>query len=520
MSHAARPVALSRLPCGWALLAAVLGGVLLAQSFPGAGWWWSAIPGIALVLAGLRGRTIRGSFLVGLVAGESCYLTLIAWATAFLGPLPWVALSTVEALFFAGGGVVVTLVMRWWPRSWPTWTRPAVLAPIIGAVWLLREVNASSWPYHGFAWGRVGQSQADSCFAGLYSWVGISGVSLVVVCLAAALHELCWLFSHRRKPCRAAVAWATTVLLLALVPAYRLQVDGTMLVVGAQGGTEKAGFFFQRETGEVRAAHVAATELADIQLSGRTPDLVVWPEGAAEPDPAADADARRDISTIAERLHAPVLVGAIHEEPDGRLFNTAELWRGSAMVARYDKRRPVPFGEFVPDRQIWSRFAPTEIAMITREYTPGTTRPVVQVGQHRVGVGICFDVIDDDLFRESLADGADVLVYPTNNADFGRTDELRQQVMFARLRAVESGRSVFQVSTVGTTAAFDPQGHQIAHMPWYTQGALAVELPVTRGRTPAVVLAHLIELAASAFGVVALVALGGARVATSCRRSR
>src|SRR5690606_14501545 len=115
----------------------------------------------------------------------------------------------------------------------------------------------------------------------------------------------------------------------------------------------------------------------------------------------------------------------------------------------HDKRHPVPFGEYVPNRDFFYQLAPDLIGLIGREYTPGTNAPFVKAGDVGVGLAICFDVIYDEVIREGVQAGAQVLVFQTNNADFRGTDENLQQLAFARMRAIETGRSVVNVSTVG-----------------------------------------------------------------------
>ena len=46
----------------------------------------------------------------------------------------------------------------------------------------------------------------------------------------------------------------------------------------------------------------------------------------------------------------------------------------------------------------------------------------------------------------------------TNNATFGYTDESEQQFAISRIRAIEHGRSVVHVSTVGVSGFVAPDG--------------------------------------------------------------
>ena len=74
---------------------------------------------------------------------------------------------------------------------------------------------------------------------------------------------------------------------------------------------------------------------------------------------------------------------------------------------------------------------------------------------------ICFEVAYDDLMRDSVeaaGDDESLLVVQTNNATFGYTAESEQQFAISRIRAIEHGRSVVHVSTVGVSGFIAPDG--------------------------------------------------------------
>src|SRR5690606_27193118 len=91
---------------GFPLLVAVLlaaaAGLLLDTAFPDKGGWFTAFPAIALVLVALQGRRGGGALLVGVVFGGTFFWPHIAWASEFLGPLPWSALAAVMTLWNGG----------------------------------------------------------------------------------------------------------------------------------------------------------------------------------------------------------------------------------------------------------------------------------------------------------------------------------------------------------------------------------------------------------------------------------
>lgn len=509
------------LPLWVAVPLAAASGPVMDAAHPDRGIWPLVIPAIAMVLLALRGRKADSAFLVGFVAGAAFFFPHIEWAAVFLGPLPWSALAVLMALWGGLGGVLIAWAYRWVPRTWPGPAARTLLLPaVVSGLWIAREAISAVWPYGGFSWGRVAFSQSESPVAHLFAWLGVSGVGFVLVFLTAMALEIVLMREWRRLLAVAAIALA-----LLVVPAWTSlpfgAPDAGTLRVGAVQGNTKAGYFDPPEhRGDNLRGQLAATEpvLAD------DVDVVVWPEGSSDLNPLAFPEAAAAFDEVARQADAPLVAGIITArdtgevdrdgEPVYRYYNTSTLWHaGEGQVDFYDKKHPVPFGEYVPDRAFWRMFAPDLIDLIGREYTPGTTDAVLDIGSAKTdgrsvlaGIAICFDIVDDQLLTEMVEEGAQLVLAQTNNADFGRTDESVQQLAFARIRAIETARTVVNISTVGTSAIIYPDGSEHERLPWYEAGVMIDDVPLSTTRTPAVVAGRQLEWLVS-FGALAVLAI-------------
>jgi len=468
---------------------------------------------VPLALVALIGRRFWGAVLVGFAFGAVFFLVNVSFTARYLGPIPWLALSIFEAVLTAVLAAPLAWAYRWLPRLLPAaWARLTLLPALVAGSWTMREQVLGTFPYGGFPWGRVGVTQVNGPAASVASWVGMSGLTFLVVFACAAAIEYARV--RRLRDVRTAVPVAVAILLLLLLPQFPTHAAGS-LRVGAVQGNGPTGYFDRRAPDDVLNAQLAATA----PLLGRDLDVLLWPEGGIDSDPTRSAATAAVLDDLSARLRAPLIVSAVTERGDA-LFNSSLLWEeGKANpVAVYDKRHPVPFGEYVPDRALYRFFAPDLIDLIQREYTPGTRPPVFDVHGVGVGLAICFDVIYDDVIWDGARAGAEVFMFQTNNADFRGTDENLQQLAFARMRAIETGRSVVNISTVGTSQIIAPDGSEIDGLTADEPGALLDDVPLRTGLTPAVVAGPVLS-AVLGWGSGAVLAVVGVLV-LAARRAR
>ncbi|WP_448072957.1 apolipoprotein N-acyltransferase [Georgenia yuyongxinii] len=474
---------------GWTVLLAAAGGLATETAFPDKSWWPMAYVGVCLLLLALRRDSARWAALVGFVWGLGFFLPHLWWATEAVGqPIGWIALAVFEA------GAVAAFGVAWaWARRAP-WvsTRPWLQVVVVALVWVAVEQVRGRWPFGGFPWGALAFSQTDAPLVRLAPLGSTTLVSTAVVVLAALLAAaVMYLLGRRWARGGATVAlFAAVTVAPSLVPLPSGAESGTLRVGAVQGNVPQQGAEAMSQAREVAANHADGT-MALIDRVGRGElDLVLWPESASDIDPRTDPDVAATVEDAAQAAGAPILLGTQRFLP-GTRYNDYILWEPESGAERgvgYTKQRPVPFGEYVPYRDFFRRIT-SAVDLVTTDMVAGTGTALMPVPVERLGrtvpitAVICFEVAFDGLIREGVLAGGELIVIPTNNASFGLTQESTQQLAMSRFRAVEHGRAVVQVSTVGVSGIIGPDGVVMDQTGLFTAEQMAEELPLRTSLT-------------------------------------
>jgi len=427
----------------------------------------------------LAGRSLRGSFLCGLVFGLALFTPLLSWLVNEAWYV-WFALSVALAVIFAVLAIGQRLLLRlpFWPAAVAGW-------------WVVAEGIRDRWPY-AFPWGRLAMSQS---VAPDVRWVAVGGAPLLTFLIAltgamiarAVLKALAARTWRPVGPALAAVVTAGLVLAGGLLPVDPTGGAPTAQVAAIQGNVPRARNLPQLlNDSEVTQNHAAATlKLAAEVKAGRlpAPDLVVWPENSTDLDPRQYPALYAELAAVTAAVGQPILVGEVLQNPQR---NAGQLWvPGRGPTTFYVKRQLVPFGEYIPFRGLISSFSSLP-SLQPVDFTPGHQAVVFDVGKIRLGDVICYEVGFDNLVRSEVTAGANLLAVQSNDADFeidGQLGETEQQTAMARIRAIESDRAVVYASTTGESTIIAPDGRLIAHSGIWQQAILDARVPLVSYRT-------------------------------------
>lgn len=339
--------------------------------------------------------------------------------------------------------------------------RLPILVPFLFAAQYVVAEWAQTFTWMGVPWARLALGQLEGGFLlGSVSLLGSYYLTLALV-LFNALLAFALLHVSRRRFC--AVGMAGVFLLSVFLGAIGTLVNDSergeaitvAAVQGNVGSTRKWSGASRTETYRVYEKYTAEAAAA-----GAT--LVVFPETFLPYSLTEDNQTGVFVRGLAMRYNVTILCGAFHYTDDGDYNGMFAVHPdGSINETVYAKRHLVPFGEHVPWRGVIETLLPmlADMNMLSEDLTPGKDAAIITLPEGRVGGLLCFDSIYEALTLQSVREGADILVLPTNDSWFFDSAAVYMHAGQARLRAIESGKWIVRSADTGISMIIDPDGN-------------------------------------------------------------
>ncbi|MGQ0442974.1 MAG: apolipoprotein N-acyltransferase [Methylophilaceae bacterium] len=444
----------------------------------------------------LKAANPKTAFKLGFQFGLGLYIVGIYWIYISLhdfGGMPWWFAGFCTFCLCAFMALFVALVAYFSKRI-------GCLLMVAPVLWGLSDW-VRSWIFTGFPWLTLGYSQVPhSPLAGFMPIIGVYGVSVVTALVAALIAS--WLVNSPSLLWKRNAIVAISLLLVSGVILKSVEwtkLTGETISVSLIQGNIAQITKWSPETAQATIHQYVA------MVRESTSQLIVLPETAL-PVIASQLDpsVKNAFITHAKQNNSGIVVGMVeYNEVSGEYFNSA-LSFGHGETQTYRKSHLVPFGEFIPLKQVFGWIYRDWLNMPLSDLTRGGWQQVpMQVAGQSVAVNICYeDVFGEEIIRQLPA--ATLLVNISNDAWYGQSYAADQHMQFSQARALETGRMMLRATNTGATAVIDPHGYVLAHAPHDIKTTLNTTAQGYTGTTPYVVWGNW-PFILLCFGVIAFV---------------
>ena len=462
---------------------AIIAGLLYFLSFPPYDFWYLIFPALYLFYYSLLSS--KKSFLSGFIFGCVAYGVILLGIQS-IGLEAWIPLTILMGLMY---GVFSKLFSYLNVKSGNNFY---VLLAALAVFDLIRAY----FPFGGFPWGfpstvlLTGPIDSPLFFEVPLAFrnFGPTGSSLLLQSLPLVI--ALGVFS-KRKPKNYLKDYSIFLLIIFtifisnyVVNDYQhTQLETSELnITIVQGNSPCPGAKNKcsNERQKIYDSHLAQTQ----SLEGNF-DLVVWPESSTgfNNDPGVHSRVQNDVSTEALRLDSYFLIGG--DRPvQKEYFENYGIFinREGEIVDQYLKQHPVPFGEYIPFRKYLDWIPP--LALVPRDMIRGDGQKIFMVNDTKISTVISFEGSFQRYIRNSVLDGAELVVILTNQASYGESGMSDQFILMSRANAISNERPIVHAAITGKSAFIDHNGKVISQTELFETTTLNEKLEVRQTETP------------------------------------
>lgn len=482
---------------GW--IAAAISGILAALSYPTrlgpvllpdlgflAYFCW-----VPLFLT-VRSVSPRRAFALGFTAGLFHYAVSQFWLYQaihnFGGLSPVMSVLVVLLLFLVLSAYfgLIFLLSQWVCKRLnltTLWIRPFF--------WVAIEYLRHYWPVHGYPWSQMALSQGGILsFIQIGDIFGAFGITFLLVLSNEVLTSVVERWKGRYT--RPALIYLFLALFLILgnfaygifkLKSSDVPPDAEIKIGIVQGNISQENKWDRSKIQKIIHTFREGTQ----KLEQQGAELILWPEASLPYTVRYDSD---KLPFEFGNEKADLLLGAITYSKNhmgmGRAgrpsHNSAILLNSeSEILDHYHKRTLVPFGEFVPYREIL--FFAKKMVSEVGDLQPGPAFRPIQYGPYRLGILICYEDIFPYISRTMVADGANALINITNDAWYGFSSAAYQHNVYSQLRSVANRRSLVRATNTGISSLIDRKGRVVWKGGLYIREDFLTGLPLYSDKT-------------------------------------
>ena len=457
-------------------------GVLMARSFSYTDTWILLPMGMAVWWAGTHKRQLSDYLFFSFSLAIAFWFARLSWLT-LVGLDAYIILALLMALIYGSSGFLMYKVKDLpLPFVW------------YGLIFISMETITDYIPFGGFPWGKIAYDSADAPWANLMPY-GSSPLVTAAILLISAL-MIPSLGFVLQKAFAASIVFVVTIAAITLflqdLDKREVISSGNIDLAVIQGSVPRVGLSFNEQKMEVLNYHIKETNNL-LDNTNQNYDAILWPENSIDVDPFINNDAGNLVKDLVKKYNKPLVSGAVLQKDDG-LSNSVIQWDpiNADVIDSYEKLQLVPFGEYLPFRDFLSRYI-KRFSLIPQDFIAGKQPNNLYVNNAVISPVICFEVAWNKNIFEQINNGGELISVHTNNATYAFSNQLEQQFMITRIRAMETGRDIVVTATTGISAHINRYGEVIWSSKEFVPQSKIVSPSLYSDITPAVKYGNLIE---------------------------
>ena len=465
------------------LMNATIAGLLYFLSFPPYDLWYLIFPALYLFYYSLLSK--EKSFLSGFIFGCVAYGVILLGIQS-IGLEAWIPLTILMGLMYGIFGRLFSYLNTKSENNF------YVLLSAIAIFDLFRAY----FPFGGFPWGfpstvlLTGPINSPLFFeVPLYfKNFGPTGASLLLQSFTLIIALGVFLKSKQKNYLKNYIIFSLIIFIIiisnfVISDSQYAQIESPELNIAIVQGNSPCPGAKNRcnnERQKIYDSHLNQTQSLDGNF-----DLVVWPESSTgfNNDPGIHSKVQNEISAEALRLDSYFLIGG--DRPiQKKYFENYGIFikKDGEIAGQYLKQHPVPFGEYIPFRKYLEWIPP--LALVPRDMIRGDSQKIFMVNDVKISSVISFEGSFQRYIRNSVQDGAELVVILTNQASYGESGMSDQFILMSRANAISNGRPIVHAAITGKSAFIDHKGRVISKTELFETGILTEKIEVIQTETP------------------------------------
>ena len=211
--------------------------------------------------------------------------------------------------------------------------------------------------------------------------------------------------------------------------------------------------------------------------------LFIWPEGVFSGYSYNDIIIFKDLIKKSFSKNHFIILGSNYLDPNsGKYFNSMLVLNNNfEIIDNYNKRKLVPFGEFLPFENFLNIFGFKKITEGHGSFLQGKVNKNLSLGNFNILPLICYEIIFTNFIQKSKEE-TNLIVNISEDGWFGETIGPNQHFAKSVFRAIENNTFLIRSANKGISAIIDNKGNIIKQLNRNEAGNIELEIPLIKSK--------------------------------------